>query len=62
VCGDPPLNRGADERCGLVQAFVPLAVGIGVGGDAATDAENRVSGGVELDGADRHVQFTARDG
>jgi hypothetical protein len=45
-----------------VQAFVPLAVGIGVRRDAAADAKNRVAGGVELDGPDRHVEFTTRDG
>ena len=37
------------------------AIGIGVGGDAAADAEHRAAVGVELDGADRHVELAARD-
>jgi hypothetical protein len=45
-----------------VQAFVPLAVGIGVRGDTAADTEDRVAGRVKLDGPDRHVEFTTRDG
>ena len=51
-----------DERRRLVQALIPLGVGIRVGGDAAADAEHRVAAAVELDGADRHVQLAARNG
>ncbi|MDT5186469.1 MAG: hypothetical protein QOJ20_92 [Mycobacterium sp.] len=40
---------------------VPLAVGVQVGRDTAADAKNRVAGGVELHGPDRHVQFTTSD-
>jgi len=35
---------------------------VGIGGDAATHAENSVAVDVEFDGADRHVQFATRDG
>ena len=48
-----------DDRRRLVQAFLPLGVRVGVGGDAAADAEHRVARGVELDGADRDVQFAS---
>jgi hypothetical protein len=45
-----------------VQALVPLAVGIGIGRDAAADAKHRIAEGVELDRPDRDVEFTAGNG
>jgi hypothetical protein len=51
-----------DERCGLVQALLPFAVGIGVRGDAAADAEDRLAELVELDRPDRDIQLAARFG
>ena len=47
--------------CGLVQALLPFGCRVGVGGDPAADAEYRRAVGIELDGADRHVQLGARD-
>ena len=54
-------NREPTTACGLVQAFLPFGGRVGVGGDPAADAEHRRAVGVELDGADRHVQLGARD-
>jgi hypothetical protein len=62
VCGHPPLNPGVEKRRGLVQAFVPFAVWIGIGGDATADAHDRIACAIELDGPDRHVELASRRG
>ena len=63
-CSSPLSRLGPESprigRC-FDQAFAPLGVGNGVGGDAAADTEHGVARAVELDGADRHVQLGARD-
>ena len=51
------LRRVTHDGCGLVQALLPLRLGVGVGGDAAADAEDRPPGGIELDGADGYVEL-----
>ena len=61
-CGSAFARLSADDRRRLVQAFVPFAVGIGVRRDAAPNAEHGRPVGAELHRADRHVEFTARDG
>ena len=50
-----------NERRRLVQALVPLAIGVGIRCDAAADAQHRVSVSVELDCPDRHAQLTPCD-
>ena len=45
-----------------MQALFPFAVGIGVRGDAAADAENSRPVDAELDCADRDVEFASGDG
>ncbi len=55
-------GRQPDDGRGLVQAFGPLGVGIGVRGDSAAHAQHRAARGVEFDGADRDVQFTSGHG
>jgi len=42
-----------------VQALVPFAIRIGIGGDATANAKNRVARRIELDSADRHVELAA---
>ena len=55
------LSNSADDRCGLVQALLPLGVRIRVRGDAATDAEDGAAVSVELHRPDRHVQLGSCD-
>ncbi len=61
---DPSSGRGArqpDDGSGLVQAFRPFGIGVGIGGDPAADAQHGASGGVELHGADRDIQLAPGD-
>jgi hypothetical protein len=45
-----------------MQALVPFAIGVGIGGYPTADAKNRVPVDVEFDRSYRHIEFAPGKG